>query len=154
MKERAPAFLFYPRQFAGDDQVMGMELESIGAHILLMCAAAASPERYRMHADEQAIRMRIRNPPEEHWQRIRRQLLGGAWKITPDGQWWVQEGLQRTFMRQKNFSEEQRKRAQSRWSKEDAGSMPDSCRGDARVDTESIPKQCLSLAVEVSKEDR
>jgi hypothetical protein len=43
MKERPPSFQFYPRQFAGDDRVMGMDLEAIGAHILLMCAAASSP---------------------------------------------------------------------------------------------------------------
>jgi len=36
MKQRAPAFQFYPRQFAGDDQLMGMDLEAVGAHILLM----------------------------------------------------------------------------------------------------------------------
>ena len=30
MKERAPAFQFFPRQFAGDDQVMGMDLEASG----------------------------------------------------------------------------------------------------------------------------
>jgi hypothetical protein len=36
-KERAPAFQFYPRQFSGDDQVMAMDLDDIGAHILLMC---------------------------------------------------------------------------------------------------------------------
>lgn len=50
MKDRAPAFQFYPRQFAGDDRVMGMDLEAIGAHILLMCTAAASPERCRIDA--------------------------------------------------------------------------------------------------------
>ena len=72
MKERAPAFQFYPRQFAGDDQVMGMDLEAIGAHILLMCAAAASPERCRIDADEYAIRMRLRNPSDERWQSIKK----------------------------------------------------------------------------------
>ena len=44
MTMRAPAFQFYPRQFAGDDVVVAMDLDAIGAHILLMCVAAASPE--------------------------------------------------------------------------------------------------------------
>jgi hypothetical protein len=78
VKERPPAFQFYPRQFAGDDRVMGMDLEAIGAHILLMCAAASSPERCRIEADEYAIRMRLRNPSEDDWQRIKKQLLSGA----------------------------------------------------------------------------
>src|SRR5712671_1518916 len=78
MKHRAPAFQFYPRQFAGDDQVGGMDLEAVGAHILLMCAAAASPERCRIDAEEYAIRMRVRNPDDAAWQRIKRQLLAGA----------------------------------------------------------------------------
>jgi len=36
-----------------------MDLEEIGAHITLMCAAAASPERYRIHADDHAIRIKL-----------------------------------------------------------------------------------------------
>src|ERR1700730_16134455 len=47
MKERAPAFQFFPRQFAGDDQVMGMDLEAIGAHILLMIPYPHLPEVIR-----------------------------------------------------------------------------------------------------------
>jgi len=68
MKERPPSFQFYPRQFSGDDQVMGMDLEAVGAHILLICAAASSPEGCRIDADEYAIRMRLRNPSDEAWQ--------------------------------------------------------------------------------------
>ncbi len=93
MKERSPAFQFYPRQFSGDDQIMAMDLEAIGAHILLMCAAAASPERYRIDADEYAIRMRLRNPADADWERIRKQLLSGPWKLSADGKWWVQDGF-------------------------------------------------------------
>ena len=131
MKNRAPAFQFYPRQFAGDDQVMGMDLEAIGAHILLMCAAAASPERCRIDAEEYAIRMRLRNPSNEQWQSIKKQLLAGAWKVSEDGKWWIQDGLERTFQKQKDFSEQQRERANSKWSKKDADVLPDASRTDA-----------------------
>ena len=144
MKDRAPAFQFYPRQFAGDDQVMGMDLEAIGAHILLMCAAAASPERYRIHADEYAIRMRLRSPSDETWQRIKKQLLAGAWKVSPDGLWWIQSGLERTFQKQKDFSEQQRKKANSLWDRRNAKGTPDSCRSDAQQMPEGMPKVCSS----------
>jgi hypothetical protein len=140
MKDRAPAFQFYPRQFAGDDRVMGMDLEAIGAHIILMCAAAASPERCRIDAEEYAIRMRLRNPSDEAWQRIKKQLLAGAWKVSPDGKWWIQTGLDRTFQKQKEFSDKQREKANRKWGKDGAEPLPESCRTDAAVMPESMPE--------------
>ena len=140
MKQRPPAFQFYPRQFAGDDCVMGMDLEAIGAHILLMCAAASSPERCRIHADEYAIRMRLRNPSDDDWQRIKKQLLSGAWKVSEDGQWWIQNGLQRTLEKQQEFSDKQRNRANGRWGSRNAESVPDACGSDAAV----MPDGCSS----------
>jgi hypothetical protein len=144
MKDRPPAFQFYPRQFAGDDRVMGMDLEAIGAHILLMCTAAASPERYRIDADEYAIRMRLRNPSDEAWQRIKKQLLSGAWKVSSDGKWWIQSGLDRTFQKQKKFSDEQRAKAKHRWGKEGAEPVPNACPTDAGTMPEGIPEGCSS----------
>jgi uncharacterized protein YdaU (DUF1376 family) len=146
MKDRAPAFQFYPRQFAGDDQVMGMDLEAIGAHILLMCAAAASPERCRIDADEYAIRMRLRNPSDEAWQRIKKQLMAGAWKLSSDGKSWIQSGLERTFMKQKEFSDQQRNKANKKWGNQAAEPMPDSCQTDAGAIPEGMPKVCSSSA--------
>lgn len=146
MKDRAPAFQFYPRQFAGDDQVMGMDLEAIGAHILLMCAAAASPERCRIDADEYAIRMRLRNPSDEAWQRIKKQLMAGAWKLSSDGKWWIQSGLERTFVKQKEFSDKQRNKANKKWGNPAAEPMPDSCQTDAAAIPEGMPKVCSSSA--------
>lgn len=143
MKERAPAFQFYPRQFAADDHVMAMDLDAVGGHILLMCAAA-SPERYRIHADERAIRTRLRNPSEEDWQRIRSQLLGTAWKRSADGQWWEQHGLRRTFEKQKEFSDQQRERAAARWSKTEVEASPQECRTDAARMPDSSPERCSS----------
>jgi len=144
VKQRAPAFQFYPRQFAGDDQVMGMDLEAVGAHILLMCAAASSPDRCRIDADEYAIRMRLRNPSDEAWERIKKQLLGGAWKLTADGKWWVQDGLQRTFQKQKEFSEQQSQRANARWGNNNARDVPNSCRNNAGEMPEGVPEGCSS----------
>lgn len=148
MKERPPAFQFYPRQFAADEQVMGMDLDAIGAHILLMCYAAASPERCRIpcrnDAEMHSIRMRLRNPSDEAWERIKTQLLAGAWKVSADGQWWEQDGLRRTFVKQKEFSEKQAQKANARWSRADAESMPDACRRDAGSSAVSMPEVCSS----------
>jgi hypothetical protein len=151
-KDRAPAFQFYPRQFSGDEQIQSMDRGAVGAHILLMCAAAASPERYRMpcrsDADWRAIRMLIRNPNDVEWEDIKAQLLRGAWKISEDQQWLVQEGLYRTFLKQKKFSDEQRDRANSRWRKTDTGEMPDVCRKDAEIyaglGAPTLPETCSS----------
>jgi hypothetical protein len=124
MKERAPAFQFYPRQFAADEHVMAMDLDTVGAHILLMCAAAASPEGYRIPTDERAIRTRLRNPSDEAWERIKTQLIAGPWKISSDGQWWEQAGLYRTLEKQKAFSESQRQRVNIRHARARTGTLP------------------------------
>jgi hypothetical protein len=147
MKQRAPAFQFFPRQFSGDDQVMGMDLEAVGAHMLLMCTAASSPERCRIDADEYAIRTRLRNPSDDAWQRIKKQLLAGAWKVSDDGKYWIQRGLERTFQKQKEFSDSQRARADQRWSSKDAKSMPGPCGADA----ERMPEVCSSSSSSASK---
>lgn len=148
-KERTPAFLFYPRQFSGDEHVQAMDLDSVGAHIILMASAAASPERYRIHADEHAIRNRLRNPSDGDWQRIKRQLLAGAWKVSADGMWWEQHGLRRTFEKQTKFSDEQRDRATKRWQRGNTENVPDGCRNDAEQNAGSM----LAVAVSVSKEN-
>ena len=159
MKERAPAFQFFPRQFAADDVVMAMDLDTIGAHILLMCAAAASPEQYRLRcrvdaegmpdqcrtdAAERAIRNRLRNPSDADWLRIKTQLLAGAWKVSADGRWWEQDGLRRTFQKQKEFSARQSERAQTGWQRKRAERVPDACRNDAGSVPETMPKVCSS----------
>jgi len=166
MKERAPAFQFYPRQFAGDDAVMAMDLDAIGAHILLMCAAAASPEQYRIRCRmdagsmpeeyrtdtaERAIRTRLRNPSDEDWQRIKTQLLSGAWKVSDDGQWWEQDGLLRSFTKQRAFSEQQSERARQRWLKEHPEAMPNESRMDAEPLPEGMPEVCSSSASSSAK---
>ena len=119
-------------------------LEAIGAHILLMCYGASSPEGYRIDADEYAIRMRLRNPSAESWHSIKRQLLNGAWKVSEDGKWWVQDGLFRTLMKQKEFSDNQRKKANTRWCRNDAESMPDKYRKNAKGMPDGMPQVCSS----------
>jgi hypothetical protein len=149
---RAPAFQFYPRQFVGDEQVMAMDLDTIGAHILLMCAAASSPEGYRLpyrsntdgipkaYQTDTALhglRIRLRNPNDCDWERIMGQLLQGSWKISDDGKWIEQDGLRRTLIKQKEFSDSQRDRVNNRWNRNDTEVIPNSIPTAYRNDTDS-----------------
>ena len=127
-----------------------MDLEAIGAHILLICSASASPERCRIDAEEYAIRMRLRNHSNEAWERIKKQLLAGAWKVSEDGKW-CQDGLRRTFEKQKDFSERQSEKANARWCRKDAEAMPESYRSDADAMPEGMPKACSSSSSSSSK---
>lgn len=110
---------FYFRQFAGDERVMAMDLDAVGAHILLMCAAGASPHGHKLPSDERVLRNIIRVEKNQKWKRIKSQLLEGPWKITPDGKWWVQNGMKRSMLKQKAFRDEQRRKSKlandARW---------------------------------------
>lgn len=118
-KERSPAIQFYFRQFAGDEHVMALDLDAVGAHILLMCAAGASNRGYKLPSDERMIRNIIRNPSDLDWQRIKCQLLSGAWKISKDGSWWEQRGMRRSILKRKVFIESQSRKGkagmEARW---------------------------------------
>jgi hypothetical protein len=110
---------FYFRQFAADERVMAMDLDAVGAHILLMCAAGASPEGCKIPADERMIRTIIRTPKNVDFLRIKAQLLSGAWKVSRNGKWWVQKGLQRSMLKVKVFRDEQKRKSKlgndTRW---------------------------------------
>ncbi len=110
-KDRSPAMQFYFRQFAGDENVMAMDLDAVGAHILLMCAAGASEFGYRLANDWHAIGNRLRNPKPEDLERIKQQLLAGPWKASKCGKWLEQDGMRRILLKQKEFSAKQRRNA-------------------------------------------
>lgn len=111
LKDRSPAMQFYFRQFSGDEEVMGMDLDTIGAHILLMCVAGAANSGFRIRYNRDAIRNMIRNPNDADFDRIMTQLLRGAWKISDDGEWIEQHGMMRSLLKQKEFSKAQSERA-------------------------------------------
>jgi hypothetical protein len=133
MKDRSPAMQFYFRQFAGDEVVALMDLDAVGAHILLMCAAGASPERYKFPYDSRKLLKIFRSPSEDDFKRIMEQLLDGAWKLSDDGKWLIQEGMHRTLRKQKEFSKKQSEIARKRWdAKPMPESMPDLCQSDTK----------------------
>jgi len=140
---RSPAIQFYFRQFSGDEVVMAMDLDAVGAHILLMCAAGASEFGIGLASNERYLRNIIRNPSDSDWERIKGQLLGGAWKLSADGRWWIQDGLRRSFMKQKNFSKKQAHNAEQRW--KNAKNMPPQNSGRDLALPEACPHE-LSLS--------
>lgn len=110
-EQRSPSMQFYFRQFAGDERVMAMDLEAIGAHILMMCAAGASPQGYKLPADERILCNIIRVQKNAKWERIKCQLLEGPWKISRDKRWWIQNGMKRSMQKQKVFRDEQKRKS-------------------------------------------
>ena len=131
--QRAPSMQFYFRQFAGDEQVLLMDLDAVGAHVLLMCAAGASQEGYRIPNDPAAIRNVLRNPKTPDFRRIITQLKRGSWKVSDDGLWLEQDGMRRTLLKQKQFSKLQSERAKRKPepSRIQAETQPDSSRIEA-----------------------
>lgn len=125
-KGRSPAMQFYFRLFSGDEKVMAMDLDSVGAHILLMCMAGASEFGSRLVYDKRAIRNVLRNPSDEDFERIMGQLLAGAWKISADGKFIIQEGMERILAKQKAFSKKQAANCKMRWeyTKQDTKPIP------------------------------
>jgi len=117
------------QQFAGDQHVLTLDLDAVGAHILLMCAAGVSGEGYRLPNDKRRLKTLLRNPPNEDFKRIMAQLLAGPWKISDDRQWLEQHGLKRSF----ELSQKQSENARKRWeSQAEAKSMPESSQTDAK----------------------
>jgi hypothetical protein len=100
---------------------MAMDLDVVGAHILLMCSAGASSHGYRLPNDERFLRSQIKFPSDADWARIKLQLLMGAWKISRDRKWWIQAGLERSINKFNKFIENQKQKgkkgAATRWLK-------------------------------------
>jgi len=119
VKDRSPAIQFYFRQFSSDEQVKAMDLDTVGAHILLICAAGMSAHGHKLPSNERFLRAQIQYPSDEAWQRIKSQLLDGAWKVSADGKWWVQDGLKRSVLKRQEFFSEQKRKAKlgadARW---------------------------------------
>lgn len=111
-----------------------MDLDAVGCHILLMCAAGAASFRHKFPYDRDKIRRLFRNPSDEDFERIMSQLLDGAWKVSEDGEWLVQEGMRRTMRKQREFSKKQSDNAKKRWeSQKDAKPIPKKCQTDTKV---------------------
>ncbi len=130
---------FYFRQFSGDESVASMDLDAVGAHILLMCYAGASKHLYKIEFSDEKLRRILRGVSDENWVRIKQQLLC-AWEVSEDGKWLVQNGMKRSLAKRKAFCDKQRERATTRWA--NVKSVPEVYRND----TGSVPKTCSASA--------
>lgn len=112
---------FYFRQFSGDENVQTMDLDTVGAHILLMCYAGASKEGWKVPNNRAKLGRLLGKKDDEDFARIYGQLTDGAWKVSQDGEWLVQDGMKRTLEKQRKNAKAGKKNADSRWdSKRDA----------------------------------
>jgi uncharacterized protein YdaU (DUF1376 family) len=126
---RAPAFQFYPKQWLGDDKVMGMDWDARAMHMHLMCIAWQQDPPCTIPDDDAMMRRWLANP--ENWPDLKAQILT-AWKLT-DGRW-SQAGLLAEFNKQTAFRESRKNGAKSRWScnaHADAHASTNSCINDA-----------------------
>lgn len=131
IKQRSPAIQFYFKQFVGDENVLCMDLDAVGAHILLMCHAGSSEYQYKIRYKKDRICKLIRCNDPERFEIILEQLLEGAWKISEDGEWLEQHGLKRSLLKQKEFSRLQSERVKARW--DNTKRIPDVYRNDTEV---------------------
>lgn len=129
--ERSPAIQFYFKQFVGDENILCMDLDAVGAHILLMCYAGASEHQYKIRYQKDRIRKLIRCNDFDRFEIILAQLLEGAWKVSEDGEWLEQHGLKRSLLKQKEFSRLQSERIKARW--DNTKRIPDVYRNDTEV---------------------
>lgn len=118
----------------GDDAVILMDLDAVGAHIILMCFAGSSPEGFRIQNKDEILRKILRGVGASDWDRIKPQIMT-AWDVSDDGEWIIQRGMQRTLLKQKSFSKTQSERAKERWK---------GCQTGAGRDAKRVPNGCSS----------
>lgn len=118
----APAFQFYPKQWLGDDKILGMDWDARGMHVHLLCIAWQQSPPCSLPDDDAALRKWCGNP--KRWRKVKDQILS-AWKMI-DGRW-VQEGLLREYEKQRQYSQSRREAAEARWGKKDAYALRTDC---------------------------
>jgi uncharacterized protein YdaU (DUF1376 family) len=80
---KSPAFRFYPADFMGSPDVQSMDLNEIGAYILLLCIAWQQDRHGYLPDDENRIRRWARMSPEQ-WT-ISREILLGKFPVVESG---------------------------------------------------------------------
>lgn len=113
MNPKSPAFQLYVKQWLGDDKVMLMDWDARGMHVHLMCIAWQQEDPCTLPDDDEVLKKWLGDPSD--WERVKRQIFR-AWKLE-NGRW-IQQGLLRTFNKQREFSESRKKAAEKRWGKE------------------------------------
>lgn len=94
MSAKPPFFPFYPKDFTGDELVMAMCTEGVGAYIRLLCAAwVASPPA--TIPDNDTVLARIAGLTPSRWSELKAEVLA-PWSASKDGRY-TQERLAREY---------------------------------------------------------
>jgi hypothetical protein len=135
LKEKSPAFQWYPKQFMADDKVLAMDWDAVGMHVWLINISWQQEPAGTIPDDTALIRRWLRlspNATSQHqqapdrsngpipgcnctdcvWRRVWPQL-SAAWVISNGRR--VNAGTVRAAERQRAFSESRSKAAVSKW---------------------------------------
>jgi uncharacterized protein YdaU (DUF1376 family) len=102
MREKSPAFQWYPKQFLGDDDVLAMEWDARGMHVWLLNLSWQQEPRGTLPNDTAQIRRWLSSPSDDVWRRVWPQIKA-AWFIQ-DGRW-ANKGMLKSAERQKKYAE-------------------------------------------------
>lgn len=123
-QDRAPAFQFYPRDFASDGRVEAMSAEEVGAYVLLLCKAWFEDPIGSLPNDDVTL-SRWARIPRAKWSKIREKVLA-PFSIASDGRY-HQKRMQAVAREQDEYkatlTDRARRGAAARWGGEDAKAM-------------------------------
>lgn len=133
----SPAFQFYPKAWLADDNVMLMDWDARAMHLHLMCIAWQQQPPCTLPDNDEDLSRWCGSPKE--WERIKKQIFR-AWERRGDR--WAQAGLEREYLKQKDFRESRSANARKRWDKQPQNGS--NARG-MHVHSKSNALQSLSL---------
>ena len=129
-----PHFRFNPQRFLGDDKVMLMCAESVGAHILLMSIAWQQNPPCSLPNDIVLMQKWSRLSVKK-WKKLESEILK-AWRLKDKR--WYQDGLLKEYIRLEKISKLRKKAAEKRW---DDDIMQVECKSNANGMQEDTTKE-------------
>jgi uncharacterized protein YdaU (DUF1376 family) len=102
VKDKSPAFQWYPKQYLGDDKVLGMDWDARGMHVHLLNISWQQEPPGSLPNDTEQIRRWCGSPLDDVWRRVRPQIFC-AWSLR-DGRWF-NAGMVRAWERQQTYKQ-------------------------------------------------
>jgi uncharacterized protein YdaU (DUF1376 family) len=133
---KSPAFRFYPSDFIGSPDVQAMDLNEIGAYVLLLCTAWLADRHGYLPDDENKLRRWAKMNPQE-WI-VSREILLSKFPVCETG-FRSNPRMVLEAAKQEKFSASQRYKAGKRWA------LP----GDTKVDPGAMPSVSASVSASV-----
>jgi hypothetical protein len=107
LKDKAPAFQWYPKQYLGDDKVLAMDWDARGMHHWLLNISWQQEPPGSLPNDFDQIRRWLGSPSDDVWRRVRPQIFC-SWSLR-DGRWF-NSGMVRAWERQQTYKQNGSKR--------------------------------------------